>query len=359
MLLIIALCFISLFLGLGATSVQADVFVSEARLATLKERVKQRIEPTFTAFQRLQREADSALNDQPHAPTEWHVPGFYKDPSGHNKAKGGLASDANDAYELALAYRMTGEGKYATVAIRLINAWPATVKIMSNKDDSMLSFSYHFPAMIFAAALLEKFPGWSNEEQQAFQDFVRRKALPMNSMSRENNWGNWGLVLVLASASYLHDQALFSAGVDRWKHFIESQIAPDGHLPLEVVRNNGTGDHGLWYSNFSLMPQTLAAEIARVNGTDLFEYRSPSGHSLKQVFQCLIPWVADPGTFPYYRLQSAQQPQFQIDYISYWEILNAHWPSPEATTLISARRPLSATHSAPALTFTHGNLLAD
>ena len=45
------------------------------------------------------------------------------------------------------------------------------------------------------------------------------------------------------------------------------------------------------------------------------------------------------------------------DYVSYYEILNPRWPNADAAAMLAALRPLSATHSAPALTFTHGEAL--
>jgi len=334
------------------------IFLSEARLATLKKRVAQKVEPTYAAFQKLQKAADDQLHQPPHVLSEWYVTGFYRDVKGHQKAKNGLADDANGAYALALAYRMTDDSKYAAAAAALINAWATGVQSMSRKDDSMLSFSYHFSAFIFAADLIKSFPGWPNEQQAAFKEFVRTKAIGMNTMDRANNWGNWGLVLVLAGAAYLEDQALFDKGVARWKEFIEKQIADDGHLPHEVGRNGGVGEHGLWYSHFTLMPQTIAAEVARVNGADLYDYRSPGGHTLRAAFERLAPWARDPQTFPYYKGKDPQG-QKATNYVSYWEILNAHWPHPDATAMLATMRPLSATHSTPHLTFTHGDLLRD
>lgn len=352
------LCLVAVGLGLTAISAQADVFLSVDRLATLQRRIAQKTEPTYTAYLALQREADAQLTRQPQAPAEWYVPGYYRDPAGHKKAKDGLAGDANHAYALALLFRMTGEDKYAQSAVRLLDAWASGLQTLSQKDDSRLSFCYHFPAFILAADLLRDFSGWPAAHQQAFTDFLRTKALPMTTQERENNWGNWGLVLTLAGAVYLRDEALYRTGIERWKYFMETQLAEDGHLRLEVTRNDGRGDHGLWYSHFSLMPQTIAAEIARVHGDDLFSYRSPSGHTLRQAFERLAPWTCEPATFPYYRGSNPAE-QHGPDYISYWEILNAHWPQPAAARLLAKKRPLSADHSAPALTFTHGDLLQD
>lgn len=340
----------------GNTAMGTGVFLSDERIAILKERVAQKVEPTYTAYLRLKRDADAEFGRQPSPPAVWYVPGFYKDKDGHNKAKGVLENDANAAYGLALMYRISGDTRYGFAAARLIDGWTTGLKSLSRKDDSMLSFSYHFPAFIFAASMLDHSDAWPAAREEAFKDFVRTKAIPMNTMGRENNWGNWGLVLVLSGAAYLQDHALFESGIARWKHFIDKQLAPDGHLPLEVIRNNGLGERGIWYSNFCLRAQTIAAEVARVQGVDLYDYQSPSGRTLRKAFECVIPWVADPKTFPYYKGKDPKG-QLETDYISYWEILNAHWPQPAATAIIARMRPLTAIHCTPYLTFTHGDLL--
>lgn len=331
------------------------VLLSEARLATLRARIAARTEPTVSAWREVQEAATKGLLAEPHAPAEWYVPGFYRDADGHRRTKRGLQDDANTAYALALAFRMTGDARFAPPAVRLIDAWATQVKTMSRKDDSTLSFSYHFPPLILAADLLRSCPAFPADAQARFRAFVREKALPMNTMARDNNWGNWGLVLVLAAAAHLDDRTLFDQGVARWKVFIEKQIAEDGHLPHEVKRNDGRS--GLWYSNFSLLPQVIAGEIARVNGVDLYDYRAPNGRSLRLAFDRLAAWTGAPGTFPYFKGDAKELHGY--DYVSYYEILDQHWPNPAATALLKAKRPLSADHGAPFLTFTHGGLLAD
>ncbi len=331
------------------------VLLSEQRLAVLRLRLNAKAQPTTDAYTKLRRDAEQQLERQPHVPAHWHVPGYYRDADGHRKAKEGLQDDANAAYLLALAFRMEGDERFARAAVRLLNAWPAGVKTTSTKDDSTLSFSYHFPAMLFAADLLKRWQGWPAAEQEAFRRFLREKALPLNTMDRPNNWGNWGLVLVMAAAAHLGDRALFEKGVARWKELVETQVAEDGHLPHEVTRNGGRS--GLWYSNFSLMPQTIAAEIARVNGADLYDYRAPNGRTLRQAFERLAPWIRKPETFPYWK--GNPKDLHGATYVSYFEILNARWPDADATALLEQHRPLTAQHSAPALTFTHGGLLRD
>lgn len=334
----------------------ASVFLSAERLTVLRQRIAQKVEPNYSAYLKLKQEADGELGRMPEVPETWYVPGYYRDAAGHIRMKGGLEADANAAYKLALCYKMTGDERYAAAAARLAEAWATGITTLRTEDDSRLSFSYHFPALIFGESLIHGSPAWTRERQKAFELFLSERALAMNTMERENNWGNWGLVLVLAIAARLGRADLLAQGSARWKEFIERQIATDGHLPLEVGRNNGVGEHGIWYTHFSLMPQTLAAEILRVNGVDLFEFVSPQGQTLRKAYECAAPWARNPASFPYFKGRSLEE-MSGTNYVSYYEILHPRWPNPDAAAMLAAMRPLSATHSAPALTFTHGERL--
>jgi hypothetical protein len=327
-----------------------SVFISDARIKQLKIAVNEQKEPTYTAYLQMKKIADQNLDRIPTATREWYVPGYYVDAEGHRTAKNGLCDDANAAYAQALCYRMTDQKKYAEAAIKLINAWVNTLEVLQTKDDSRLSFSYHFPAFILAADLLRDENVWPDNEQKGFEIFLREKALPMSTIKSKNNWGNWGLVLSSACAVYLNDRDLFQTCVDRWKYFIEDQIASDGHMPHEVHRSEGM--RGIWYSHFSLMPQTVAAEILKINGADLYNYRSPSGRTLESAFKKIAAWTRFPESFPYWEGDPKKLTGRQ--YISYFEILNVHWPNGDATSLLRKKRPLTATHSTPYMTFSHG-----
>ncbi len=326
------------------------VFLSEARIETLREAISEQEEPVWSAFQDLLAVADENRERTATVPEHWYVPGFYRDAEGHRRAKNVLRDDANAAFALALGYRLTGETAYAQAAIRLIDAWAGDLQTLSRQDDSTLSFSYHFPALLFAADLLRDTGAWPEASQAVFADFLRERAVPMNTMARRNNWGNWGLVLAAAGAVYLQDEALFDECVERWKYFLEHQLDENGHLPHEVNRSGGR--RGIWYSHFCLMPQTIAAEILRVNGVDLFDHVSPSGRTLRQAFQVVAHWTAEPDEFPYWPGDPDQM--LGVAYFSYFEILNARWPDEHATRLLENARPLTAAHSAPFLTLTHG-----
>jgi len=316
----------------------------------IRERVAQGVEPTYSAWQQLEQYVREHEGHQARVPKRWYVPGFYVDAQGHRQAKEGLMQDANTAYAFALYSRLGGDPNYSRVAAEIIRAWSTRLESTSDRDDSTLSFSYHFPAMIFAADLLRGTHAWSDRDEHAFRAFLRDKALPLNTMSRANNWGNWGLVLSVSIAAYLQDDALLELCEERWKEFIHDQIAEDGHLPHEVRRSGG--QRGLWYSHFCLMPQTIAGEILRNQGVDLFNYVAPNGRSLRQAFVRLAAWCRRPETFPYW--DGPVEKLLGMNYYSYFELLVDRWPDGSAQVLLEEARPMTASHSAPFLTLTHG-----
>ena len=327
-----------------------QVFIPDTRIEEIKTRLSNQSEPTSSAFKVLEAFVNENKNRVPSVPQQWFVPYFYDDPEGHTRAKESLQNDANAAYGFALYYRLTNDDFYAQKAVELINAWSTQIQSFRDVEDSMLSFSYHFPALIFAADLLRDEKIWALDDQQQFKSFIRKDAYAMNTMSHENNWGNWGLVLASSIASFLQDDSLLTICGDRWKYFIENQIAEDGTLPHEVTRNGGRS--GVWYSHFCLMPQTIAAEILKQSGIDLYEYEYPSGRTLEKAYHKIAYWTTHPDDFQYW-----DGPLEQLggtSYYSYFEILNSLWPDDNASQGLEKTRPQTANHSAPFLTLTHG-----
>ncbi|MFI5897399.1 alginate lyase family protein [Actinoplanes sp. NPDC051513] len=330
------------------------VFLTDSRIAALKERVAAKTEPTYDAWNALFTAADSDLSREPTVPEVWMVPWAYGPHSAEaTEMMSKLRDRANAAYRLALVYRITGDERYAVAGARQITTWIRDVKKYSTAEDSTLEFSVNFPLMIAAADLLRPSTAFPADAQQEFATYLRRRAFTMSTMSQENNWGNWGLVLEASAAAYLRDRMAFDKAATRWKYFIAHQIAANGELPLEVQRENGT--KGIWYTSYTLHPQTLAAEIMRVNGLDLFDYHSPNGRTLRQAYERIVGWVHDPATFPYDK--SAQDPGGYRYHIGYWELLNARWPGPQADTVLGYRRPLKDDPMSVGMTFTHGGLL--
>ncbi len=343
------------------------VFISNARLAALRGAIAARDPVVYPAALKLREAAEAALASEPSPPEDgiWRVPGFYQDKEGHRQAKESLKDDANCAYTMALMYRITGDARYGEGAKRNVLAW-TRVRGLSPEADSPLAFSYHFPSMIFAAGLLRGTGVWDREAEERFRSYLERirseyrrtQSWRWPTWTRENNWGNWGMVLGMSAAVYLDDREWFDAMVERWKLLLDRGIDEKGEAHHEVRRNHNTGTHGIWYTHFTLHPQTLGAEIARLQGVDLYGYTSPSGRSLRQAYETLIPWVDNPRSFPYFRGRDLSG-LHHVHAISYFELLQTRWPDRRVERLLQSHRPLDTIHSSPHTTATHGALPAN
>lgn len=353
----------------SAEIARGPVLNDAARLDTVAERVRKGIEPQASAFPRLIEEADAGLHRAPAPPETFFVPFFYNNPTAHRAARDGLQNDANTAYQLALAYRLTGDARYGAHAAAFIDAWTATVECVRTSEDSALAFSYHFAAFVLAAELLRGTDSWPAESEAAFAGFLSETALPVagSILHRTNNWGSWALELTTTGAAYLGDAAAVRAAHDRAVELVDHQIDANGHMPEEVTRNNGVGDYGIWYTHFSLLPLMLVAETLDLHGYDLHSYVNAHGTGLQDAVEQVTGWVADPASFPYYTGDVAKLANVRtIDYLratgviahsmSYFELAQNRYPSDVLAQLVAEEGPMTTIHSAPFLSLTHGGL---
>lgn len=118
--------------------------LSTRRIAEIRGHIADKTEPAYTAWLALQKELPGLLAMTPEVPEVWHVPPFYQHRERHLAAKNGLKESANGTYTLALAWRLADHPEHAAKAAEIIRAWMGMSKL-ETRDDSSLSFSYHFP----------------------------------------------------------------------------------------------------------------------------------------------------------------------------------------------------------------------
>ena len=348
---------------------RGEVLVSDARIEAVSARIAAGEQPQTSAYARLLTAADAGLERAPAPPTTFFVPFFYNDPTAHRAARDGLQNDANTAYELALAYRLSGDARYGAHAAQFIDSWTTTVECVRTREDSALAFSYHFPAFVHAAELLRGTSVWSAASEAVFAGFLRETAASVAAsiLHRTNNWGSWALETTTAVAAYLDDEAGLDAANARAVELLEHQIDENGHLPEEVDRNNGVGDYGIWYTHFSLLPLFLVAETLSAHGYDVHDHVNANGRGLADAADAATGWVADPASFPYYTGDPAKLANVRtIDYLrdagvmahsmSYFELAQNHFPTDQRAALLAEEGPMTTIHSAPYLSLTHGGL---
>lgn len=361
----------------AAASMGGAVLVDARRLAGVRHRIAVGSQPETAAWERMQGEIAEDLTRSPNPPTEYVVPPFYEGVEASRAAKQPLIDDANGAYRLALSYRLTGNQEHGRAAAERIDAWASTLQKVSIYDDGPLSFSYHFPAMVYAADLLRGRDVWSAEGEARFVEFLRAVALPpaesiiQNTVKvRWNNWRSWALALKASVATYLDDEAMEDETWQQTRDALDHQLAADGSMPQEIRRNNGTGSHGIWYTHFTLHPTFIVATLAERDGQDLWSYQSEKGATLQDATALVAGWAEDRATFPYYnpRVEDDDRSEMvnvqTIDYlreqgyaahsISYFELVEERWDIPAVSRLVTSERPMTTIHATPFLSLTHG-----
>jgi hypothetical protein len=259
------------------------------------------LEPWHGALQQLMYDAESSLLEVPTPMEDFNVPFYYAHEEEHMAAKNNLSGDAYAAYALALGYQLAGsdEGRirYAGKAIELLDAWAFTNRQVSGPDGDLVMM-YRGVMLLYAADLLWRFEGWTDEGRAAFLTWVRGVFIPSAEREkvRPNNRGDWGTLGATAAAAILEDPAGVRTEIERIKVRIDETIDAVGELPEENLRTNS----GMWYTYFALTSMTAAVWIARnMTGENLFEYVSPSGRSIRLALSRSFYYCLYPEAWPY------------------------------------------------------------
>jgi hypothetical protein len=213
-----------------------------------------------------------------------------------------LHRDSLAVYDLALCAKISHDHRFSAKAEQIVDGWAHTTKRIAS-EQGKAGFNFYFPYALLGAYLLEQDSIWHSDE---FTRFVRDVVVPANNTKRENNHGNWGVLLLVTAGGYLHDQAIISQAKDRWLELMQSQVADDGSLSLEICRSDTSnwcggptkGIKGIAYTHYTLFPTTIAAEILRNLGQDV--YSGTGGKQLCKAYARAAAWSLHPETFPYY-----------------------------------------------------------
>ncbi len=213
-----------------------------------------------------------------------------------------LRRESLAVYRLALCFEISNDTRFSSKAEKILDGWAHTTTRIGTLQGAD-GFNFYFPDALLGAFLLRHDAGWTGDD---FTGFVRKIVAPANNADKPNNHGNWGVLLLATAGGYLNDAALIDQGRQRWLELMRSQVAADGSLPLEICRSDtsnwcgGTtkGIKGIAYTHYTLYPTTIAAEIFRNMGKDV--YSTPEGALLCKAYGRAAAWTLHPETFPYF-----------------------------------------------------------
>jgi hypothetical protein len=221
--------------------------------------------------------AVAAAYDPRRPPTpvlNYDVPGWYTDPAGFTKAVDGLTGDTAAAYLAAVQFALYGDADAHAHAMGILQAWANGNKAVSGHD-GQLSMAELGSGLILADTLLG---------MDILADWIRAVYAPVCDAIKgdKNNWGAWGLFGKLLGGH--HAGLDIAADVTLLGTHIDQAIAPDGTLPIEMLRGEGA----LWYTYYHLVPLCAAARLVRnLGGPDYFR----TTPKVRAALTHLLTWV--------------------------------------------------------------------
>jgi len=187
---------------------------------------------------------------------------------------------------LALAYRVSGDEKYAERALVWIHRWcidqdsymfpdgivvgPFTPGLRPQGD---VGIFLRGADLFLACYLLDSYSGWGLDQRAAVKRWVRsmtkahRNLMFYNGQPMYNNWEDARLCYLLKAALFLHDVELMIEVFRRWKETIPLKMTTEGELPRETERTRS-----MTYTLAALNHTIEIAEVARQCGEPIHNF---------------------------------------------------------------------------------------
>ena len=211
---------------------------------------------------------------------------------------------------LASAYKLTGDPKYVTDALKHCNAWFVDASTRMN------------PHLLYAQAIKGRFTGRGIgiidtiqliEVVQGLMVMQKSTAMDIRSliaikdwfskyiewltthkygkdeMNAENNHGTCWVMQVAAFAKFTGNTEMLNFCSDRYKKvLLPNQMAKDGSFPRETRRTKPYG-----YSIFNLDAMATICQILSTKENNLWNYMLEDGRSIRRGIEFLFPFVQD------------------------------------------------------------------
>lgn len=312
---------------------------TKAQIEFVKDQVKKKQEPYYTAYLQLITKADSLLTLEHHALADLSIPGYYVKPQEHRKNSLSIQTDGFAAYCTALAWQLSGKQAYADKALYFLNAWGAINQRYSDFDGPLV-LSYSGGSMVIAAELMHPYKKWKKADRERFAVWVKNVYQKASNeiRLRKNNWADWGRYGSLLSDHYLDNEADIAENVRLIKSDIFHKIDADGHMPEEVRREA----NGIWYTYFSLAPLTASCWIVyNTTGENLFTLQE-GDKSIKKALDYLLYYHQHPQEWTWFKNPNTGNPAAATGFwpANLFEAMQGIYKDESYRTFVVPYRPL-------------------
>lgn len=175
--------------------------------------------------------------------------------------------DAIGAYTQALLWRLGGDEAYARKSIAILDAWSDLQGFTAGSDQDKLQAGWIGAVLAPAAEIMRGYSGWAPADISRLQAMFKRAFYPQ--LMKASAWnGNVDLTQIdamLGIAVFNEDQALFDAGIARWKARVPSYIYLKAQGAVPRIDGDGGNVQAFW-SNPTQWVDGLQQETRRDNG---------------------------------------------------------------------------------------------
>jgi len=207
--------------------------------------------------------------------------------------------------DLSLLYFYTNDPKYALKTSELIKFWFINDSTQMNPN---FNFAQGIPGrttgtpsgiidsrailwVIEAISFIRKSEIFTQQDEHLFKDWCNQyliwlidSDLGKKESEAPNNHGTFYDIQVAKFADYLHNEEIVRETLERVKKKrIETQILPDGSMPLELDRAEG-----FTYSVFQLSAYFELAKLGEKYSVNLWDYKGEKSGSIKDAYYFIL-----------------------------------------------------------------------
>lgn len=192
--------------------------------------------------------------------------------------------DMEAMFDLALAWRLTGDKRYLKATDRYLDAWVSTYELSFNPVDEG-----RFGKLVLAYDLVETAtPSRTRRKVDAFLRAMARgyiEAMESGNVpikpTLTNNWQSHRIKLATLAAFQVGDRDL----IDRAHRLFNAQV--DANMRANGTTVDFLQRDALHYVTYSASSQLLAALAAAAHGEDWYGYKGPEGQGLARTLEWL------------------------------------------------------------------------
>lgn len=338
--------------GADETAAPQLLLLDGGTLATVKQRVRRGDAEFQAALEKLQADADAALESGPFSVTDkpWTPPSgdkrdymsvgpyWWPNPKTSNGLpyvrRDGETNPERQEYDnvtmgqmagavtsLGLAWYFTGHEPYAEHAATLLRTWFLDDETRMNPH---LRYGQAIPGrndgrsigiidtvrlvdLLDPILLLSSSEAWTDEDMQAlrgwFREYLRwlqESDFGQKERRHPNNHGTWYDVQVASFALFAGQREAARSVLEAVpRRRIARQIEPDGSQPHELQRTLAFN-----YSCYNLLALMKLATLAERVDVDLWNFSTDDGRSIRAALDFLLPYALEEKEFPYKQIRA-------------------------------------------------------